>query len=146
MPGENYNENIEHEVDKSDLFVLSVTNNLLEPNNYVMRIEYPMAVSKRKNILSIAFETIKDENFYISNSINEYVDFFNEEQIMSKLERVREKLNISVLKDSPEHLYYIGLAYLLGFKVKKDIERSIQLIEKAANGGYIEAFCKLGGI
>ena len=50
-PGENFNESIRLAMQKSDLFVLTVTPNLINEINYIMTIEYPMAQEAGKTIL-----------------------------------------------------------------------------------------------
>lgn len=49
-PGENFNGAIEKALKKSQLFALVVTPNLVNEDNYVMKIEYPMAMNEAKKI------------------------------------------------------------------------------------------------
>ncbi|MDE6780419.1 MAG: hypothetical protein K2J40_03040 [Ruminococcus sp.] len=48
MPGENFNVSIENALKKSELFTMLVTPNLVQEKNYVMEVEYPMAVREDK--------------------------------------------------------------------------------------------------
>ena len=50
-PGENFNQAIQDALEKSQLFALVVTPNLLENPNYVMSEEYPRAKKARKALL-----------------------------------------------------------------------------------------------
>lgn len=50
-PGENFNDSIKEALQKSGLFVLTVTPNLINEPNYVMTTEYPMAKQDGKLIL-----------------------------------------------------------------------------------------------
>ena len=50
-PGENFNDSIKNALQKSDLFVLAVTPNLVNEPNYIMTTEYPMAKQEGKPIL-----------------------------------------------------------------------------------------------
>ena len=50
-PGENFNDAIRAALEKSGLFVLAVTPNLVNEQNYIMTTEYPMAVEQGKPIL-----------------------------------------------------------------------------------------------
>ena len=56
LPGENYSKSILHELDECDLFILVVTPNILEPSNYVRKVEYKRAVSLGKRIIAIEAE------------------------------------------------------------------------------------------
>ena len=50
-PGENFNDSIKDALQKSGLFVLAVTPNLVNETNYIMTTEYPMAREEGKPIL-----------------------------------------------------------------------------------------------
>lgn len=52
-PGENFRQEISLRLKECDLFLLLVTPHLLEEGNYVMRVEYPMAVREKKRILPV---------------------------------------------------------------------------------------------
>lgn len=55
-PGENYSKSILRELDECDLFILVVTPNILEPSNYVKKVEYKRAESAGKRIIAIEAE------------------------------------------------------------------------------------------
>ena len=55
-PGENYSNTIIEQIKSCDLFLMLVTPNLLEPNNYVTRVEYPLAVKEKKRIVPIVMQ------------------------------------------------------------------------------------------
>ena len=55
-PGDNYSTTIIEQIEKCDLFLMLITPNILEPNNYVMRIEYPLAVKRKKQIIPIVMQ------------------------------------------------------------------------------------------
>ena len=50
-PGENFNEAIRAALEKSELFALAVTPNLINEINYILTTEYPMACEMGKKIL-----------------------------------------------------------------------------------------------
>ena len=50
------------------------------------------------------------------------------------------------IDESPLHLYFIGLAYLNGIFVEKNVSRGIDLIQNAANSNLPEALRKLADI
>ena len=55
-PGENYSLSILSEIKRCRLFILLVTPKLLEPSNYVYRVEYKLARKLGKRILSVEAE------------------------------------------------------------------------------------------
>lgn len=55
-PGENYSTTIAQQVASSDLFLMLVTPHILEPDNYIARVEYPMAKRAKKSILPIVMQ------------------------------------------------------------------------------------------
>ncbi|MBQ7088898.1 MAG: toll/interleukin-1 receptor domain-containing protein [Clostridia bacterium] len=52
-PGENYSTTIAAQLKTSDLFLLLVTPSVLEPDNYIARVEYPLARQEKKTVLPI---------------------------------------------------------------------------------------------
>lgn len=52
-PGENYSSSIMRQLRNCNLFILLVTPNILEPSNYVWRVEYKTAKDMRKRIFAI---------------------------------------------------------------------------------------------
>ena len=57
-PGEDFSDSIEQALDKSTLFILAVTRSMVEEDNYVSRVEFPLAQKKKKSILPVALETV----------------------------------------------------------------------------------------
>lgn len=55
-PGENYSKSILRELDECDLFILVVTPSILEPSNYVRKVEYKRATDAGKRIIAIEAE------------------------------------------------------------------------------------------
>ena len=55
-PGENYSISIMNQLKNCNLFILLVTPNILEPSNYVWRVEYRTARDMRKRIFAIEAE------------------------------------------------------------------------------------------
>jgi len=134
-PGENFEQRIAENLNKSNLFLLNVTPNLNEIPNYVLDYEYPAAIKNKKDILAVEMkETSKDVFLKNYSSINEIVRGTSED--------IKDKL-ISIFKHeancNPDHLYCIGLAYLNGVDVERDVEKGIALLNESANLNYIPA-------
>lgn len=143
-PGEDFNNSIQKAIEKSDLFAMVVTPNIVEPDNYIILHEYPMADYAKKTILPLeSIETNKNKlNEYYKN-IPSCTDVHNSGALSSALLR---NLNIAARQentDSPEHNYLIGLAYLTGIDVEVNHKRGIELIKKAAEKDLPEAISRM---
>ncbi|MBQ9593625.1 MAG: toll/interleukin-1 receptor domain-containing protein, partial [Lachnospiraceae bacterium] len=143
-PGENFNEAIVDAMEKSQLFALVVTPNLLESPNYVMTTEYPQAKKASKQILPIeALETDDEEMKKKYQGIPSKVSVGDKDGVAHLL---RESLGMIARQEQnhdPKHLFFIGLAYLSGIDVEVDHQKAFALIEAAANQGLPEAYEKL---
>ena len=142
-PGESFMKNIEKAMQKSELFALLVTPNLLEDGNFVMTKEYPAARDAGMDILPTEMvetdhDVLKKEYDGIPEPVKTEDEHFTEAMLASI-----KKIAISENDNNPEHNFLIGLAYLEGIDVEVDVERGIELITKAADGGLIEAMEKL---
>lgn len=141
-PGEDFNDSIREAFNKSALFALVVTPNILEENNYVMTHEYPMAVEANRCVMPIVVVDTDDSKLEACYPglperwacSDEYVDVI--------ADKVRTTLGLTENNDAT-HRYYIGLAYLNGVDLETDPDRALSLITSAAEDGVGEAFNKL---
>ena len=143
-PGENFNDSIKEALQKSGLFVLAVTPNLVNEPNYIMTTEYPMARHEGKPILPA--ELVPTDREQLSEKYEDIpnpADAHNEAEFSEALLESIKKMAIKESKNSPEHNFFIGLAYLGGVDVEVDYERAVALITSAAEGGLVEAADKL---
>ena len=151
-PGESWRENIKQAMEmvkeKSNLFTLLVTPNLLEEyldengelkKNFVMENEYPEARDMGMRILPTEMvETDHDELNLKYDGIPEPVKS-EDEHFTDTLLSVIEKIAISENDNDPQHNFLIGLAYLEGIDVEVNCDRGIELITTAAEAGEIAA-------
>ena len=143
-PGEGFNGAIKAALEKSSLFTLAVTPNLLEDGNYVMREEYPAAKKSGKTILPAeVVMTDRDELKAKYEGIPECTDAHDAprltESLLTALEGIAKRDN----DKDPAHNFMIGLAYLTGIDVEVDVDRALALITGAAEAGVVEAIKKL---
>ena len=146
VPGEDFNDAIQKALADSTIFALVVTPNLLERPaghpNYIMQYEYPQAVESGKPILPV--EMIKtDKNGLVEafDAMPECISKSREESIAGWI--TDHAYPIALHEDSPEHNFFIGLAYLDGIDVEVDRERAVRLITESAENGLEEAVRKL---
>lgn len=143
-PGESFEENIKKALDKSELFALLVTPNLINEENYVQTTEYPYAHNKAKKVVLPAEmvktdrEELKKQYPGIPDCVNAHTDELDS-GIIDGLRSISLRAN----EDNPEHCYLIGLAYLDGIDVEVNKEYALELITAAAELEYPEAMEKL---
>ena len=143
IPGESFNNNLSKMIEQCDAFIILITPNLLEENNYVMNYEYPLAIRLGKKIIPIqVVETNRDKLSYYYKNIPNPINLLEIDSFTKVIQSTGIQLNTNV-KNSPQHMYLIGSAYLNGFEVEINFDKAISLISEAANKGYIDAYKKL---
>ncbi len=145
VPGENYNDAIRDAFEKSGLFALAVTPNLLEPGNYVMKVEFPLARDRKKekgDLEIVPVELYETERGDQRTDRKQLEDVYHDippvqdehmlaemyAALLQALERIAKKEN----DGSARHRFFIGLAYLCGIDVEINQERALELIRSAA--------------
>lgn len=156
VPGENFDDAIKEACKKSQLFTMIVTPNVLDNPNYVKDKEYPFARENNMDILPVMMEATNRKSLEKSYpSIPDCVvpgDDFDAALKTFFEERARKNANINVgenadgngnAHEDPEHLFFIGLAYLNGIDVEKNPDMAADMLARAAEGGVAEAYEKL---
>lgn len=145
VPGEDFNENILNAIENSELFALVVTPNLDEPN-YIEKEEYPAARRREKKILPL--EAVETERKALEKRYENIPLCTKAEDRDELTKMLGEHLkNIALRSDStPEHEFFIGLAYLAGIDVECDSDKAIEMIGSAAEGGLKDAAYKMADI
>ena len=143
-PGESFEENIKKALDKSELFALLVTPNLINEENYVQTTEYPYAHNKAKKVVLPAemVKTDRDELKKQYPGIPDCVNAHTDELDSGIIDGLRS-ISLRANEDDPEHCYLIGLAYLDGIDVEVNKEYALELITAAAELEHPEAMKKL---
>ena len=143
-PGEHFNDAIAEALEKSSLFALAVTPNIVEFNNYVMLHEYPSARRLQKPILPVEMVPTDKKILYLTfEELPPCANAYEEGALSGALLEAVQRLAIQENDDSPEHNFFIGLAYLNGIDMEVDRERALGLITGAAEAGLPEALSKL---
>lgn len=147
MPGEDFNQFIQAALEKSDLFALTITPNIVNESNYVMTTEYPMAQKCGKAILSA--EIVPTDWELLQNNfcgIPPCTNVHDEIALSQALHEALRGIELQHRTDNPEHNFFIGLAYLNGIDMEVDRDRALSLIINAANCGLDVAIEKLVGM
>lgn len=146
-PGEDFSDAIRKALEESQLFVLAVTPNLLEKDNYVMKEEYPAARKAKKPIVPAEMEkTDRDALKLDFSDLPEPLDIRTDGAVGGAVLDALGELALRKNGESPRHIFFIGLAYLSGLFVEKDHDRALRLITQAAESGLTEAMEKLASM
>ncbi len=151
IAGQDYNQEIQHQLQTSDAFALAVTSHISEKdkngeNNYVLREEWPRAValkSEKNRILVEAEQTDPKDLCEIDPPMKRPTPVWDEDAL-------REAIGSSCLLDgerkkpSARQKYLLGMAYLTGIRVEKDEVRAVRLLTEAANEGCADSALQLG--
>lgn len=147
VPGQSFNGAIAEAMRSSRLFVLCVTENLIEKGNYVQTIEYPKARELSLPIMPVAPGKITPEQISLLkkqyDDIPECVNGNDSEQLANRFHINFTDIAVNAETEDPKHLFFIGLAYLNGIDVEIDNSRATALITQAADLGYWPAMEKL---
>ncbi len=150
VPGESFNHAIAEAMRNSHLFVLCVTENLIEEGNYVQLVEYPKAREMSLPVLPIIPEKMTFEQRELLKKkyedIPDGIEAGNTEQLKNCFYKNFTDIAVSVRSDDPMHLFFIGLAYLNGIDVELDYDRATELISQASNANYAPAMEKLANM
>ena len=142
-PGEDFNDLIADALEKSSLFVLAVTPNVVNELNYIMSVEYPLAREQGKPIAPV--EMVKTDPQLLKEKYEGIPDAVYAEDREKLAQLLKEKLSAIALsgRGDARHEFFMGLAYLSGIDVEKDAQRALELLESSANAGLDEAYEKL---
>ncbi|WP_216093749.1 toll/interleukin-1 receptor domain-containing protein, partial [Streptococcus salivarius] len=137
VAGENYNDNIDTQLKSCDFMVMCITKNILEPDNYVLKVEYPKAIALGKKIIPIAMEEIDVVLLEkLCPRIGTVISVSDTSKICSAFSKVIDDLNIKLKSLTPEEMGQLGKFYLEG---KGGFERNyslgIEFLRKAATLG-----------
>ena len=129
---------------KSQLFTLLVTLNLVNEKNYVMEVEYPMAVREDKKILPAEMQKTDASalrKYY--NGIPDSVNSRKPKRFNSVIVNMLSNTTRTSDNISSYDKYLLGMAYLNGVDVEINNERAVQLLTESAEAERTEAIEKL---
>lgn len=142
--GERWNDQIVTALKNSDLFLLMATPSIMEPDNYVIKEEYPAARAQNKKIISVR-KTGKrsdvlnlEELEHVFPGLKILIDGDNTKELERALHELADNG-----ESSPEKNYLIGLAFFNGIEVEQNHEKAVSLIMASAQKGLPDAVNKL---
>lgn len=157
VPGEDFNDTIAAALDKSALFAMAVTPNLVEEDNYVLSTEYPIAIKAGKPIMAAQIADT-DSQLYRrklaeaalraagrAEDVPHAIDAYDADALKTALFGSLKHIALA-RNDNPTRTFLIGLAYLNGIDVERNYDRAMELITSAAEDGCPEAMEKLADL
>lgn len=141
VPGEKYDNNLLRIIEKCSAVILVITPHLLEPNNYVLRVEVPFAKECGKPIIGIMMEetdlkVIRDlygvEKIYRIKKWDSFTDILFDAGIP-----------VPEIDSYPRHLYRLATAYIDGNDVECNMQIACGLLYQAIQYKYHDAYTKL---
>ena len=145
-PGLKFDEEIQQAIVKSDVFVLLVTPRIVEKSqtgeeNYVVREEVPFASKHNKDILPMESSLTDKATFAVAfPNITEPIPLDRLEEIFRQ--KLGEGAYIQQL--GSERAYYLGMAYLYGHKVGKNVTRAIDMLSCSADSETVNSYKAAG--
>lgn len=142
--GEKWSDQIGDALKQSDVFLLLVSPSITEPDNYVIREEYPAARKQDKTIVSVGKNEDKsklpdiEDLRQIFPGLRVLVDGDNADELESVLQEITAET-----ESTPETDYLIGLAFFNGIEMERDTEKAVSLIVASARQNFPEAVEKL---
>ena len=147
IPGENFNDLIEEKLMAAEFVVMCITKNSLEEDNYVSKIEYPLAKKLGKQIVPVVVEKVDvDLLEKLYPGIDPLVDIEDIDNLYLRIKTIVSKLNINLQDKTPAQIGELGHAYLEGKGVERNLELGLKLTREAASLGYPVSCEKLGRI
>ena len=142
--GERFDDEIERALKECDLFVLLVTPGILEENNYVAEREYPMARENHKIIFSVeCVPTDREELLTKYPGIEQVLFDFNDEDFAENFSKTILKTGVETREMTHVRSFQLGIAYLNGIEVERNIPLGVKFLEDSGNDNYLTAVIEL---
>ena len=142
VAGRDFNDEIQENLKNSDAMALAVTPNLLEEGNYVRTVEYKSAKDFGVEVLPVeALPTDADKLEDAFPGLEPSTDVFDKEA----LEQLLRKAGFQGPGSRSSFAeYLLGMAFLIGINVEKDVDRAVRLFHSSADNNCAEACEQLG--
>ncbi len=145
IPGENFNENIAGAIEKSDIFIMVVTPEILDSSCYVHNCEYPLAKKLDKPILPV--EAVKTNRTTLEELYPDIPNCVGIDDLTQLSEAIDNALGTKKGSEMSADAYYsLGVAYLEGIGMESNTEAAIQQFLRAADKGHLHSTERLAKI
>ncbi|MBQ9994119.1 MAG: sel1 repeat family protein [Clostridia bacterium] len=124
-------------IDKSDAYLMVVAPSVTGENYDAIKDSFSYAQRIGKPILPI--EMVSTRRRRLERHFRRIPQCIQYDAPFELEDELRDALGRVSVDDSPEHRFYIGMAYLYGIDMEIDRDRAIQLITSAASDEYLPA-------
>lgn len=139
--GENYDQNLAAVIEKSSAVILIITPHLLEPDNYVSRIEIPFAKECGKIVIGIMLEETDLKAIWDMYGINKIYKLEEWDSFTDIL--LDAGVPIPKVDSYSAHLYGLAVAYMDGEYVECNMRIACELLYQAIQIKHFAAYEKL---
>lgn len=149
--GENYDNEIRQYVEVSDVFLLLLTDKMLEKGSYALEQEYARALQDRKKIVLINALTRLDDISLLPKGLESasklaIIPLRAIDELPELLFELLGGRTFSSKAEEASHYYYLGMAYLKGISKERDEKIATGLFQNAILLGNMEACDAMIGI
>lgn len=127
--GEKFDQEIEDRLDESDYFILMITPNLINEENYVKNVEYPHALKVRKTIIPIV---VQDTDMEELHKQFPHLPPCLDARDADFLEKLKALIPARGRELTTKNKYRLAEAYIHGVDVEINSELGISLLEEVA--------------
>lgn len=141
VPGEDYDENLITIIEKCSAVILVITPHLLEPDNYVLRIEIPFAKECGKPVIGVLME---ETDLRVIRDLYGVEKIYKLEEWASFTDILLDAgIPIPEVDFYPQHLYGLAIAYIDGNDVECNMKIACELLYQAIQYKHLAAYEKL---
>ena len=140
-PGQDYDENLKRMIEACNAVILVITPHLLQKDNYVQRIEMPLAKASGKPVIGILMEDTNLEaihNLYGVENIYKLDGYSSFHEILSDA-----GIEVPEVNSYPRHLMKLAIAYIKGDNIERNMNVACELLYQATQYNYFPAYEKL---
>ena len=134
VAGEKFNVSLRKKIKDSSALLILVTPNLINEENYVRSVEFPMAKRIGKRILPI--EGAPTNEKILSKQYKDIPSVESKEVARNEVRR----LNMDSTEDDADKLFGLGVAYLNGIEVEINRKIAVEYLDAAAKKGSYKAY------
>ncbi len=138
-PGKSFEDSLLGVLEDSGIFLLALTESMVREPNYVTRTEYPRAKALGKPILPLAVDPVDPEA--ASVHLPDLPEILTPEGAVEALGALAGPLETTAEQDM-----LLGLAYLHGLHVARQVQVGLEFLQRSANRGHGPAALRLATI
>lgn len=140
VPGEKYDDEIDEHIRDCDLVVFNLTNHVVDEENYILKEEYPNARNRyHKKMLAVEMTRGAAERMIASGlAVEDVIGYEDIDCVAQYLVEFMQR-NDLIKPCTIEIEYLLGLAYLYGINVERNVKKALRKLVKCYEADYLPA-------